>query len=144
MTVSEDGIAEQLQAVARSKKCSNTTRKRVRSLSREAYRSRVRNRNACHEMTTALVRRYGLLALEDLQVHDMSRSARGTMEKPGRNVAAKSGLNRSILEQTWWMIRQQLTYKAAWAGRELVVVAPGTPARPVRGAVSSRQMLGAN
>ena len=110
--------------VARSKRGSNTRRKRVRSLGREAYRNRVRNRNACHEVTTALVRRYGFVAIEDLHVLNMTRSARGTVEEPGRNVTAKSGLNRSILEQTWGMIRHQLTYKAEWAGRELVVVDP--------------------
>ena len=112
------------RAVSRSRLGSNTRRKRVRSLSKEAYRYLVRNRNYCHELTTTLVKRYGLVALEDLRALNMSRSARGTVEEPGRNVAAKSGLNRSILEQTWGMIRRQLTYKAEWAGRGLVVVDP--------------------
>ena len=75
-------------------------------------------------MTTELVRRFGLIAIEDLNIRNMSASAKGTPECPGRNVAQKSGLNRSILEQSWGMIRQQLTYKAEWAGRELVVVDP--------------------
>ena len=84
----------------------------------------MRNRNACHEVTSALIRRFETIAIEDLAIGNMTASARGTVETPGRNVAAKSGLNRSILEQTWGMIRQQLTYKAEWAGRELVVVDP--------------------
>ena len=112
------------QRVSQSKRGSNTRRKRVRSLSREAYRNRVRNRNVCHEVTSALIRRYGMIAVEDLSIGGMTASARGTEEEPGRNVAAKSGLNRTILEQTWGMIRHQLTYKAEWAGRELAVVDP--------------------
>ena len=54
----------------------------------------------------------------------MSASAKGTTEEPGKNVKRKSGLNRSIREQTWGIIKQQLTYKAEWAGRRLVVVDP--------------------
>ena len=135
MTLSDGGIVERRavdssrekrlrKKVSQSKRGSNTRRKRVRSLSRETYRNRVRNRNACHEVTSALIRRYGKIAMEDLSIDSMTRSARGTEEDPGRNVAAKSGLNRSILEQTWGMIRHQLTYKAEWAGREFAVVDP--------------------
>ena len=40
------------------------------------------------------------------------------------NVATKSGLNRSILEQSWGLLRNQLAYKAEWAGREFVEVNP--------------------
>ena len=54
----------------------------------------------------------------------MTRSAAGTIEKPGTGVAQKRGLNRSITEQTWGLLRTQLTYKAEWAGRELVVIDP--------------------
>ena len=71
-----------------------------------------------------MVRRFGFIAIEDLQIKNLSASAKGTVEEPGQNVAQKAGLNRSITEQTWGILRQQLTYKAAWAGRELVVVDP--------------------
>ena len=54
----------------------------------------------------------------------MSRSAKGTMEKPGRNVAAKSGLNKSILDQGWFEFKRQLGYKLDWLGGELVLVNP--------------------
>ena len=39
-------------------------------------------------------------------------------------MSRKRGLNRSILEQNWGLMRQQLSYKAEWAGRDLVEVAP--------------------
>ena len=112
------------QAVSRSKKGSNRRRKRVRSLSRETHRNRVRNRNAVHRLTTEIVRRYDGIAMERLMIRNMTRSARGTIEEPGENVAAKAGLNREILNQTWGLIREQLRYKAGWAGREFVEVDP--------------------
>lgn len=72
----------------------------------------MRNRNECHRVTTELVRRFGLIAVEDLKVKNMSASAKGTVEEPGRNVKQKAGLNRVITEQTWGLIRNQLAYKA--------------------------------
>ena len=112
------------QRLSRCTKGSRRWKRRRAILSNQQHRERVSNRNACHEIMTELVRRFGLIAIEDLNIKNMSSSAKGTAECPGRNVAQKSGLNRSILEQSWGMIRQQLSYKAVWAGRELVVVDP--------------------
>ena len=112
------------QVVARKVKGSKRRRKAVASLSRETRRNTVRNRNECHRITTDIVRRFGRIAVEALRVQDMTRSAAGNMENPGVNVAAKSGLNREILAQTWGMLRDQLKYKAEWAGREFVTVNP--------------------
>ena len=67
--------------------------------------------------------------MEDLQIRNMTASAGGRTEDPGANVAAKSGLNREILKQTWGIIRQQLAYKAEWAGRELVEIDPRNTSR---------------
>ena len=93
-------------------------------LSRETRRNAVRNRNGCHLITTDIVRRFGRIAVEKLIIPNMTRSAAGTVEEPGTSVAAKSGLNRSILEQSWGVILSQLHYKAEWAGREFVEVNP--------------------
>ena len=106
------------------KKWSKGYRKKARSLARERHRNRVRNRNKTHRITTSIVRRHGVICIEDLKIRNMTRSASGTIEEPGKRVAQKRGLNRSILEQTWGIARQQLTYKAEWAGREVVEVAP--------------------
>ena len=54
----------------------------------------------------------------------MSRSAKGTVDAPGRNVRAKSGLNKSILDQGWGEFRRQLEFKMAWKGGYLVAVPP--------------------
>ena len=120
----QDGIRTLQQRIARGKRGSRRQRALRRQLARARHRQRVRNRNECHRITTALVRRYGRIAVEKLTIQGMTARAAGTLEKPGRNVAAKSGLNREILAQTWGLIREQLRYKAAWAGREFVEVDP--------------------
>ena len=93
-------------------------------LPRETRRNHVRNRNHCHQTTTGIVRRFGRIAVEKLVIGNMTHSATGTVEQPGTNVVAKSGLNREILNQTWGLLREQLRYKAAWAGRQFVEVNP--------------------
>jgi putative transposase len=59
----------------------------------------------------------------------MTESAAGTAEQPGRNVRAKSGLNRSILEQGWFQFETFLSYKLAETGGELVKVDPRNTSR---------------
>ena len=66
---------------------------------------------------------YDFIAVEDLKVKNMVRSASGTKENPGKNVAQKRGLNRAISAQTWSLFRQRLEDKAANAGSPVVVVA---------------------
>ena len=60
----------------------------------------------------------------------MVRSARGTVDEPGRNVAQKSGLNRSISGEAWGRTVTLLTYKLARRSGTLVKVpAPNTSRR---------------
>ena len=65
-----------------------------------------------HKTSTQVAQGYGLIRIEDLKIGNMTRSARGTLDNPGRNVAQKSGLNRSILQQGWGMFAAHLEYKA--------------------------------
>jgi putative transposase len=123
--ITNNGRKRRLQRmVSRSRKGSNRRVKRVRMLAKESHRSKMSNRNECHRITSDLIYRFGRIAVENLTTQNMTRSAKGTIESPGKNVSQKSGLNREILNQTWGVIRQQLTYKAEWAGRELVEVDP--------------------
>ena len=77
-----------------------------------------------HKLTTTISKNHALVVIEDLKVGNMSRSASGTMEAPGRNVRAKAGLNKSILDQGWFEFRRQLAYKLAWLGGQLCIVPP--------------------
>ena len=51
--------------------------------------------------STAIARRFDVIGVEDLKIANMTRSAKGTIEEPGRNVRQKAGLNRGILGSGW-------------------------------------------
>ena len=83
-----------------------------------------------HQTTRVLADIYGLIGLENLNVAGMTRSAKGTVESPGRNVAQKAGLNRSIQGEARHQLHTQLAYKTAERGGTVVVVpAPHTSQR---------------
>ncbi|HEX5458612.1 MAG TPA: transposase [Steroidobacteraceae bacterium] len=81
-------------------------------------------RDYLHKAATAISKNHAMVCLEDLQVRNMSKSAAGSGASPGRNLRAKSGLNRSILDQGWHEFRRQLGYKPAWNGGILIAVPP--------------------
>lgn len=107
------------RAVARKQKGSKSRRKAVETLARHKRKEAVRNRNDCHAITSALAAQYGLICIERLRISNLTASG-GTR---------KRGLNREMLGQTWGVIRQQLSYKAEWAGRQLVEVDPAYTSR---------------
>lgn len=75
-----------------------------------------------HKASTAISQNHAVVCIEDLQIRNMSRSAKGNAEKPGKNVQAKSGLNKAILDQGWFEFRRQLEYKLKWSGGVLIAV----------------------
>ncbi|MGY6771453.1 RNA-guided endonuclease InsQ/TnpB family protein [Gallibacterium sp. ZY190522] len=75
-----------------------------------------------HQTSSKISKNHAIIYIEDLQVSNMSKSAKGTAEAPGKNVAAKSGLNQAILDQSWFEFRRQLDYKTQWQGGFLVAV----------------------
>jgi putative transposase len=77
-----------------------------------------------HKLSTQTSKNHAVIVVEDLQVRNMSRSARGTVEEPGRHVAQKAGLNKAILDQGWGMFRRMLEYKQAWRGGAVIAVNP--------------------
>ncbi|WP_229511917.1 RNA-guided endonuclease InsQ/TnpB family protein [Paraburkholderia terrae] len=93
--------------------------------------SRIGNarRDYLHKATTAISQNHAMVCIEDLQVRNMSRSAAGDTGQPGKNVRAKSGLNKAILDQGWFEFRRQLDYKLAWNGGYLIAVPPQNTSR---------------
>jgi putative transposase len=89
--------------------------------------ARNKRHNHAHQVSAGLVRKYDVIALEDLRIANMTRSARGTLESPGTHVTAKAGLNRSILDAGWGQLVRMISYKAEGAGRTVMrVKAPHT------------------
>ncbi|WP_191971885.1 RNA-guided endonuclease InsQ/TnpB family protein [Streptomyces luteolifulvus] len=83
-----------------------------------------------HKTTTSIAMQYGTIVVEQLNIKSMVKSAKGTTEEPGRNVAQKSGLNRAISQEAWGRTVTMLTYKTARHGGALhKVPAPGTSLR---------------
>jgi putative transposase len=112
------------QALSRKQRGSrNRTKARVRLAHCHARMAAIR-RDTLHQATTALVAGHALIAIEDLVVKNMTASAAGTIDAPGKNVRAKAALNRVILRSGWAMARSMLEYKAAWSGVMLVAVPP--------------------
>jgi transposase len=62
--------------------------------------------------STGLATRYDVIRIEALNVSAMTRSAKGTIAQPGRNVRLKAGLNREILASGWGMLVRRLEDKA--------------------------------
>ncbi len=79
-------------------------------------------RDYLHKTSTAISKNHAVIVIEDLQISNMSKSAAGSTEQPGKNVKAKSGLNKSILDQGWHQFRRQLEYKQTWRGGEVLAV----------------------
>ncbi|MGA5448978.1 RNA-guided endonuclease InsQ/TnpB family protein [Streptomyces umbrinus] len=83
-----------------------------------------------HKTTTRIADTYGVVVVEALTITNMVKSPRGTADQPGRNVAQKSGLNRSISGEAWGRTVTMLTYKLARRGGTLAKVpAPNTSRR---------------
>lgn len=86
-------------------------------------------KNYLHQISSQISQSHAIVYVEDLQVTNMSKSAKGDVEQHGKNVKQKSGLNRMILDQSWFEFRQQLDYKLLWNGGHLVAVPPQNTSR---------------
>ena len=110
--------------LARQKIGSRSKQKTVAQLRKYTHREQIRNHNELHRITAQLVKKYDHFAIEDMSIQELTWSARGTLETPGRGVSIKAAINRSMLEQTWGEFAQILTYKAEGAGMSVVRVDP--------------------
>ena len=131
---SEQLAAESRAAEARLRRYQRRTSRKVKfSNNWKRAQAKVKNlhyrianirKDFLHKASAAISKNHALVVIEDLKVRNMSASAAGTIEAPGVNVRAKSGLNKSILDQGWSEFRRQLEYKMAWKSGWLVAVTP--------------------
>jgi putative transposase len=77
---------------------SNRLRRTIAEIAKLRARQARRRQDFTHKLTTDLTKSHGWVATEDLRVKGMTKSAKGTTAKPGRNVTQKAGLNRGILD----------------------------------------------
>ena len=108
--------------LARQVKGSNRRARTKLAVAKIYARESDRRKDWIEKKTTDLVRDYDLIVVEDLKVKNMSKSASGTKDKPGKQVSQKRGLNRAISSQAWGMFRQRLTDKATHATAPVAIV----------------------
>jgi putative transposase len=82
------------------------------AIARLRARETNRRKDWAEKASTDIARRFDLIRVEDLKITNMTRSATGTLENPGRNVRAKARLNRGILRSGWGLLVRRLEEKA--------------------------------
>jgi putative transposase len=120
----EGRLAREQRKLARKKKGSENWKKQKREIAKLHHTIANVRQDFLHKLSTDISKNHAKVYTEGLQICNMSTSARGTIEEPGRSVKAKSGLNKSILDQGWSEFRRQLDYKLLWRGGILVEVNP--------------------
>jgi putative transposase len=135
----EQRLARYQRAMSRKTKFSNNWKKAKAKVQKLHTRIANVRRDFLHKTSSTISQNHAIVCIEDLQVRNMSKSAAGSSETPGRNVKAKSGLNKSILDQGWFEFRRQLDYKQIWRGGEVLAVPPRNTSRtcPACGHVSA-------
>ncbi len=135
----ETALRKAQRAMSRKSKFSNNWKKAKARVQRIHARIGNARRDYLHKATTTISQNHAMVCIEDLQVRNMSKSAASSTEQPGKSVRAKSGLNKSILDQGWFEFRRQLGYKLAWNGGWLIAVPPHNTSRtcPACGHVSA-------
>jgi putative transposase len=135
----EDGLRKAQQAMGRKVKFSSNWKKAKLRVQRIHARIGNVRRDYLHKISTTISQNHAMVCIENLQVRNMSRTAKGSNEQPGKQVRAKSGLNKAILDQGWFEFRRQLDYKLAWKSGKLITVPPQYTSRtcPCCGSVSA-------
>jgi putative transposase len=108
----------------RQKKGSNNRQKTQLAINTLKSRQRHRRQDLIEQVSSYLAKNHSLVAFEDLSVKNMTASAKGTVDNPGKNVKQKAGLNRVILDKSWGAVRTRSEQKLSRAGG----AAPRVPA----------------
>jgi putative transposase len=98
--------------LARAKRGSNRRAQVKSAIARLRAREADARKDWAEKLSTDLAHRFDVIRVEDLRVRDMTRSAKGTVAEPGRNVRQKAGLNREILASGWGFLVSRLEEKA--------------------------------
>ena len=136
----EDKLAKEQRKLAKKKKFSSNWRKQKARITKIHINIADARKDYLNKASNTISKNHAVVVLEDLRIKNMSGSAKGTTENPGRNVRAKTGLNKSILDQGWFEFRRQLEYKQLWRGGKVVAIPPKNTSRtcPECGLVSSK------
>lgn len=118
-----------LQRRLRKKSNKKSRRRKVAVLRIAKLHERIANqrKDFLQKLSSEIISDNQTVFLEDLNIKGMSASAKGTIEKPGRKVKQKAGLNRSIRDSGWGMFEQMLRYKGQWNGKNVLQIGRFVP-----------------
>ena len=122
-------IRRHSRRLARAKRGTRARQKSKAALAAARRRTANRRRTHHHKVSKDLASRAETIFVEDLKIRNMTRSAAGTVDEPGINVAAKRGLNRRIADASISTLYAMTRYKAASAGGRVVFVDPRNTSR---------------
>ncbi|MCY4671868.1 MAG: transposase [Rhodococcus sp.] len=112
------------QRTPKGQPMSNGWRATQRKIAVLREREARRRKDWIEQATTTLANAADVVVLENLRLKNMTRSAKGTVEQPGSNVAQKSGLNRALLDAAFGLFRQRLEQKGRETGVTVIRVDP--------------------
>ena len=127
----DGNIAKLQRQLSRMTLHSNNYKKHSQKIAKVHLKKRRVRDDFLHKLSSSLVKNHDqeIFACEALNITGMTKSAKGTVDNPGKNVKQKSGLNRSILNMGFGKLAGMLEYKLASKGRKLVKVAPQNTSR---------------
>lgn len=116
------------QALSRKQRGSNRRKKAAQRVAKQHRQIRNQRQDFLHKASRTLVNAYGLIMMEDLHIANMSKRPAPKQDEAGtylpNGASAKAGLNKSILDAGWGLFQQYCAYKAANAGRMVLLVDP--------------------
>ena len=121
---SKERLAKYQRSLSKKQKFSSNWHKAKNKITKLHQKVAYIRNDFQHQLSHNITKKYGVIFVEDLKLLNMSKSAKGTIENPGENVKAKSGFNRSLLDQGLSEFLRKLEYKINWRGGFLGRVHP--------------------
>jgi len=113
-----------LRILENKEKLGSNFRKTQKKLNKKSLKSQNQKKDLYHKISKTIVNKFDLIAMEDLNVDKMTKSAKGTVEKPGIDVRLKSELNKLILGASFYQFASFVEYKTQHTGKLFVKVDP--------------------
>ena len=94
------------------------TQKKLNKLTKRIANQKI---DLYHKITTQLTNKFDLIVVEDLKTKNMSKSSKGNEITHGKRVKQKSGLNRTILNASFYQFVSMIQYKTIMLNDKLFV-----------------------
>ena len=122
-------LAQMQRKLSRMQKFGKNWKKQKHAIAKVHLKIANIRRDTIEKVALKICQNHAMIVREDLQIRNMTASAKGTLEEPGKHVKQKSALNRSILDQGWGIFFRKLEWKAKRLGGTIIKVAPQNTSR---------------